>query len=94
MYEGWSAYQKPGEELFLREQGSGLLVRTSQSENLTPGDVIEVAGFPVMGSFSALLEDAEFRRVGKEPSRPLWQPIWKKPSRAKGMPILSASRHI
>ncbi|MBI5775526.1 MAG: sensor histidine kinase [Verrucomicrobia bacterium] len=59
-------HQRPGEALFLREAGRGLHVQTRQLQRVQPGDVVEVAGFPAMGTFSALLEDAEFRKVGNE----------------------------
>jgi signal transduction histidine kinase len=63
---GVVTHQRAGEALFLRDEGRGLYVRTRQTETVRPGDVVEVVGFPAMGTFSALLEDAEFRRVGQE----------------------------
>jgi signal transduction histidine kinase len=48
----------------LRDNGRGLLVQTAQADVVNPGDLVEVAGFPAMGAFSALLEDAEFRVIG------------------------------
>jgi signal transduction histidine kinase len=64
---GVVTYHQPEEALFLRDDDRGLLVRTRQKETLSPGDVVEVVGFPVMGNFSAVLEDAEFRRTGHAP---------------------------
>jgi signal transduction histidine kinase len=63
---GVVTHQRPGESLFLRDAGRGLFVQTRQADAVRPGDVVEVAGFPAMGTFSALLEDAEFRTVGAE----------------------------
>jgi len=63
---GVVTHQRPGEALFLREAGRGLHVQTRQLQRVQPGEVVEVAGFPAMGTFSAFLEDAEFRKVGNE----------------------------
>jgi signal transduction histidine kinase len=64
---GVVTHQRAGEALFLRDEGRGLFVRTRQTEVVRPGEVVEAVGFPAMGTFSALLEDAEFRRTGGEP---------------------------
>lgn len=64
---GVVTHQRAGEALFLRDEERGLFVRTRQTELVRPGDVVEAVGFPAMGTFSALLEDAEFRRAGGEP---------------------------
>lgn len=69
---GVITHSQPGEALFLRDEGRGLLVQLAigdalrAGEPLQPGDVVEVAGFPTMGRFSAFLEDAEFRKTGTE----------------------------
>lgn len=69
---GIVAHQQPGEAIFLRDDGRGLLVQTTQRGDVRPGDEIEVVGFPMMGHFSAFLEDAEFRVIGKSsPPRPI-----------------------
>lgn len=63
---GVVTHQQPGESVFLRDATDGLLVRTAQTNQVQAGDLIEAAGFPVMGRFGAFLEDAEFRVVGRE----------------------------
>jgi signal transduction histidine kinase len=63
---GVVTHQQAGAALFLRDGERGLLVQSAQRDRVQPGDVVEVAGFPAMGTFSALLEDAVFRRVGRE----------------------------
>ncbi|HEY6166907.1 MAG TPA: histidine kinase dimerization/phosphoacceptor domain-containing protein, partial [Verrucomicrobiae bacterium] len=67
LIRGVVTHQRPGEALFLRDGNRGLFVQSRQSETVRPGDVVEVAGFPAMGTFSAFLEDAEFRKAGSEP---------------------------
>lgn len=57
----------PGETLYVRELQSGLLVQTRETQAVTPGDIVEVLGFPALGSYSSVLEDAVFRRVGRAP---------------------------
>lgn len=54
-----------GTALYLRDEERGLVVQTPDARRLEAGDVVEVAGFPVMGNFSAMLEDAVFRRVAR-----------------------------
>ncbi len=73
---GAVTHHQPGELLCLREGKVGLFVRSTQATPLAPGDLVEAIGFPVMGNFSAQLEDAEFRRIGKDsPPAPLAIPI-------------------
>jgi hypothetical protein len=70
---GVVTHRQPGEAIFLRDGEYGLLVQTSQGDPVHPGAVVEAIGFPAMGRFSAFLEDAEFRIVGRE-SDPRPQP--------------------
>lgn len=63
---GVVTHQQRGAALFLRDGERGVLAQTTQRETVQPGDVVEVAGFPAMGTFSAFLEDAVFRRAGRE----------------------------
>ncbi|WP_254053664.1 sensor histidine kinase [Singulisphaera sp. GP187] len=59
---------QPHEPIFLRAGGRGLLVESRRSEAFEPGDLIEVLGFPEMGTFRAFLADATTTRVGNEPA--------------------------
>ncbi len=63
--QGVVTLQEPYTGLYLRDGERGLRVQTDQRQALHPGDVVEVAGFPAMGRFSAFLENAEFRVTGK-----------------------------
>ncbi len=74
---GIVTYHNAGETLFLRDGEDGLLVRAATMGSppgtghaAQPGDLVEVAGFPAMGHFSACLEDASFRVIGRK-SAPL-----------------------
>ena len=57
--------QKPGEGLFLKDAEQGLWVATKQPTRLSPGDEIEVLGFPAHGAYSPILEDAVFHALRK-----------------------------
>jgi signal transduction histidine kinase len=63
---GVVTHQVAGEAVFLRDGKRGLRVQTAQNEALRPGDIVETLGFPEMGTLSAVLRDAVFRRVGRE----------------------------
>lgn len=64
---GVVTHAEPGKTLFLREDRRGLRVETAQKDGVAPGDEVEVVGFPAMGSFSAYMESAEFRVIGRGP---------------------------
>lgn len=55
--------QRPGAELYLRDETLAVVAQVRQPEVLAPGDVVEVVGFPVMGPVNPRLQDAIFRRV-------------------------------
>jgi len=63
---GTVIYHRPGTVLWIRDRDQSLRVETTQSEVLQPGDEVDVVGFPARGAYSAVLEDAVFRKL---PSR-------------------------
>jgi PAS domain S-box-containing protein len=65
---GFVTLQNPGRELFIANAGSGTRVETSENQVLHPGDYVEVVGFPTMGDFSTLLQDATVRRLHSGPA--------------------------
>ncbi|MGD0125895.1 MAG: response regulator [Terriglobia bacterium] len=54
----------PGQFVYLQNAGNGIRADTGQSVDLEVGEQVEVTGFPAMGSFEAILQDATFRRLG------------------------------
>jgi signal transduction histidine kinase len=52
--------------LFIQDGGASLYVKCGQANPVSPGDVVEVVGFPVLGQYAPLLEDAIFRVVGHQ----------------------------
>lgn len=55
-------HHQVGVALWLRDGAHSLRVATVEPEQLQPGDEVDVAGFPAGGAYSAVLEDAVFRR--------------------------------
>jgi Signal transduction histidine kinase len=53
------------EQLFVEDRGIGLQVRTTSNVTVRRGDEVEVTGFPALGQFRPMLEDATFRRTGR-----------------------------
>jgi signal transduction histidine kinase/HPt (histidine-containing phosphotransfer) domain-containing protein/ActR/RegA family two-component response regulator len=62
--------QRPGESLFIRDETGGVLVQTHETSALTPGDIVDVAGFASLGEYGPVLDDAIFRRIGQAPNPP------------------------
>jgi signal transduction histidine kinase len=52
--------------LFIQEQGEGLSVKTHQTNKLSPGDMVAVTGFPTVGQYLPVLEDAVVQRYGHD----------------------------
>lgn len=63
---GVVVHHQPGIALWLRDRDSSLRIATAQKEPLRPGDEVDVAGFPVRGEYSAVLEDAVFRKTSTQ----------------------------
>lgn len=61
-------HHRPGIALWVRDQDRSVRVETSQAEVLAPGDEVDVLGFPVLGEYSAVLEDAVFRKRSSQAS--------------------------
>lgn len=62
--QGVAALQRPGRSLFIWQENVGLLVKTRQNTPLRVGDRVDVAGFPALGEYGPILQDAVFRRIG------------------------------
>jgi signal transduction histidine kinase len=61
-----------GSSLFIQDRGEGLSIKTQETNNYLPGDVVSVTGFPRVGQYSPVLEDAVVRRLGhREPPAPV-----------------------
>lgn len=61
---GIVVHHRTGSALWVRDRDRSLRVATTQSDPLQPGDEVDVLGFPALGGYSAVLEDAVFRKLG------------------------------
>jgi len=58
--------QRPGEDIFLKDETGGLHIRTRQTEPFAVGEMVEAAGFPDFDHFLPVLEDAVVRSTGEK----------------------------
>jgi signal transduction histidine kinase/ActR/RegA family two-component response regulator len=65
---GVVTFQHLGHALFLRDGDQALMVLTHQRVRVNPGDTVEVLGFPALGEFAPVLQDAIFQRTGGGPA--------------------------
>ncbi|MGA2544561.1 MAG: sensor histidine kinase [Verrucomicrobiota bacterium] len=56
--------EQKASSLFIQEKGEGLTVKTHQTNLFIPGDVVAVTGFPAVGQYVPVLEDAVVQRLG------------------------------
>jgi PAS domain S-box-containing protein len=63
--QGVIALQQLGRSLVISENNQGLSVQTDQRTRVEPGDVVEALGFPALGEYAPVLEDAVFRKIGR-----------------------------
>lgn len=62
----------PGAFVWIRDDNVGLGIQTAQTNQLMPGDEIDVLGFPTFGSYPPTLGDSVFRKIGTtQPVAPL-----------------------
>jgi PAS domain S-box-containing protein len=65
--QGVVTFQLPGKAVFIKEGNDSLMVGTEQNTLARPGEVVEAVGFPALGEYSAILEDAVFRPLNTVP---------------------------
>ncbi len=65
---GVVTFQHLGHALFLRDGDQALMVLTHQRVRVDPGDTVEALGFPGLGEFAPVLQDAVFQRIGGGPA--------------------------
>ena len=58
--------EQNGNSLFIQNGGAGLHVKSGQTNPVSPGDVVQVMGFPVLGQYAPVLEDAISRVIGHQ----------------------------
>ncbi len=60
-------YQR-AREVYIRDGEQGLLVQTQQAKSLEAGDQVEVIGFPALGEYNPIMQDALLRRMNSGPA--------------------------
>lgn len=65
---GTVIYRQDDDVLYIEDQTEGLYVETRQAGTLSPGDVVEVLGFPAKGEYTPMLQDAVFRKIASGPA--------------------------
>lgn len=63
--QGTVSYAEPGDAVFIQDEKTGVYCQTQLRTPLQPGDLVEVVGFPAMGEYSPILQDAIYRKVGQ-----------------------------
>ncbi len=58
--------QQKENSLFIQDGPASLYVRSTQTNPVSPGDVVQVVGFPVLGQYAPVLEDALFHVIGHQ----------------------------
>jgi signal transduction histidine kinase len=58
--------QQKENSLFIQDGSASLYVRSTLTNPVAPGDVVQVTGFPVLGQYAPVLEDAIFHVVGHQ----------------------------
>src|SRR6266851_5360504 len=64
---GVVTFQQLGHTLFIRDEYQDLMVYSQQMLGVKPGDVVEVLGFPALGEYAPVLQDAIFQRIDSAP---------------------------
>ncbi|HWD18353.1 MAG TPA: sensor histidine kinase [Verrucomicrobiae bacterium] len=64
---GTVIYRQIPNLLYIEDETSGLEVQTVSIENLLPGDHVEALGFPSVGAYNPVLQDAMFRKTSVDP---------------------------
>ncbi|MGE5645888.1 MAG: response regulator [Acidobacteriota bacterium] len=63
--KGVVALRRPGQLVIVSDDNQGVTIQTSGRTAFEPGDVVEALGFPALGEFAPVLEDAVFRKTGR-----------------------------
>ncbi len=61
---GISTYQVPAHSIYLQNGADGIQVQSNSAQWIGPGRRVEAVGFPVLGGYAPMLEDAYVRDLG------------------------------
>ncbi len=63
---GVVTHHRPGLAVWLRDGEQSLRIESPQTLELRPGDLVDVLGFPDLGTYSPMLSDSVFRKIGQK----------------------------
>jgi PAS domain S-box-containing protein len=64
---GTVTLQRSKDSFVIQDYTGGLYIQTDQSVSVTPGDQIEVLGYPMVSGYTPVLQNSVFRKIGTEP---------------------------
>ncbi|HUB82148.1 MAG TPA: response regulator [Bryobacteraceae bacterium] len=56
---------RPGASLVMQDKTGGVMVETDEKTGISEGDLVDAIGFPAPGRYVPVLENGEYRRIGK-----------------------------
>jgi PAS domain S-box-containing protein len=68
--QGIVTLQLPGESVYIGDGRDGLEAEARQTTPLEVGDLVDVVGFPAAGAFSPIVQDAVYRKIGRDTPPP------------------------
>lgn len=63
--QGVVTLRRPDKTLYIHDSSDGVQVQAQQELDVKPGDLVEVVGFPTVGEFTPVLQNAVGRRIGE-----------------------------
>ena len=57
--------RRPGVGLVVQDSTGGVMIETNDMAEVAPGDLVDAIGFPSPGRYVPLLQDGDFRKIGK-----------------------------
>jgi PAS domain S-box-containing protein len=58
--------RRPGFGLVAQDNTGGVFIETAQATEVSPGDLVDAIGFPAPGRYVPVLQDGDFRKIGKD----------------------------
>jgi signal transduction histidine kinase/CheY-like chemotaxis protein len=66
--QGVVTLRRPGKALFVRDETGNVNILTRQTTQIQVGDRVSVVGFPAVGEYTHILDDAIFEKLGTAPA--------------------------
>lgn len=66
--QGVVTLQRPGKALFIRDATANIQILTRQTTQVHVSDRVNVVGYPAVGEYTRILDDAIFEKFGTAPT--------------------------